>query len=677
MLTGHPSFTRGTAAETIAAILKEDPPQPLPSHVPPALARIVLRCMEKAREARFQSARDLAFALEFLTDSVPAAAGVAVPTLRRKLWSGETIAWAIAALAVLAAAMVWTRSQRSEEPDVRTHVLSVTPPEGVSPATEEAPAISPDGRQLAFVGYDASGKQLLFTRALDTATVAQPRQNTDGASLPFWAPNSQAIGFFAEGKLKTLDVATGRIQTLTDAGGPRGGTWNQDNEIVYVPRPIDGPYRIPATGGEPTRVAMDIGPGAAPRGWFPSFLPDGRRFLVFVSAPLPENSAVFVASLDSSSRKRLMSARSNAVYVQPGYLLFWREATLVAQPFDAKTLELQGKPITVATAVGLNPITNQSLFSVSNSGTLVFFAGAVGQSELVWVDRAGAETTVTPEVKGAFTTMSLSPDGTSVVYDKADVRTATMDLWRLDFARGVPSRLTFHPGHDLFPLWSPMGTRIVFTSLREGPPNMPNIYELDANGGGNDKLVFKSSLPTTPSGWSADGLLLIYTVVDPKTSGDIWALPFDSKQPYPVVNSAADERYGTLSPDGRWLAYASNETGPYEVYVRAFGQTGLLRQVTTHGGFQPQWRSDGRELFYLAPDTKLMAIDFRSSPATFDAGPPKALFATRTKWIEIQATSRSYAAAPDGQRFLLANATEEARSASITVVLNWMTALRK
>jgi len=666
MITGRQAFSRATAIGTKAAILNEEP-APLPPDVAPAFERIVWRCLEKAREARFQSARDLAFALEGLT---PAPAMTVAQISQRSGRRREGVAWAVAALAVAMVAIAWLPGLGRRAADPRTRVLAVPAPDGASLATEEAPAISPDGRELAFVAYDAGGKRMLYLRVLDSAA-ARALPNTEGASLPFWSPNSRSIGFFAQGKLKTLDVAAGRVQTLWNAGGARGGTWSPDDLIVFVPRPFEGPYVIAAAGGEARHVASDGGPGA--RGWFPSFLPDGRHFLIFVPAPIADESGIFIASLDSPVRTRLLTSRSNAVYVAPGFLLFWREGALVAQPFDSRTRTVGSNAVTVATAVGLNPVTNQSLFSVSNADTLVFFAGAVGQSELVWVDRSGAHIGA-PGPKGAIVTVALSPDATSVVYDSADPRTASMDLWQLTFARGQPSRLTFNPGNDVFPLWSPDGARIAFMSFRE--KGAPQLYVLDANSAGNERLLLESNLPKVPSGWSTVGQPLFYTVIDPKSSGDVWALPPHSTEGYPVVHSTADERYGTLSPDGRWLAYVSNESGAYEVFVRAFPGPGVLRQVSNRGGFQPQWRADGRELFYLAADKTLMAIAFDGGPATFDSAPPAPLFVTRAKSLEIQPTARNYAVSADG-RFLLANATEEAVLAPITVVLDWTSVLQK
>jgi hypothetical protein len=395
--------------------------------------------------------------------------------------------------------------------------------------------------------------------------------------------------------------------------------------------------------------------------------------LFFSAAPAqPENAGVFVASLDSSTATRLVTARSRAVHA-PGYLLFWREGALLAQAFDETTAEVRGNPVAVANAVGLNPLTNQGLFSVSDSGTLVFFAGPVGESELVWFDRDGGRIG-NPGPKGVFNSLSLSPDAMSVVYDQAEPRYRTMDLWRLDFARGIPSKLTFNPSHDMFPLWSPDG-RIAFNSIRQPPPQ---LYELNANSPGTEKLLLETNIPGGPSSWSSDGSLLIYQTHHPQTGGDIWALPLAGKsKPYSVVGTAADEHYGTLSPDGRWLAYISNVTGTYEVYAESFPATGFKRQVSTQGGYEPHWRRDGKELFYMAPNHTLMAVDVTTNPTTLVVSPPKALFATRIKWMEIQAGARHYAAARDGQRFLINSATDEARSVPVTIVLNWSAALNK
>jgi eukaryotic-like serine/threonine-protein kinase len=665
MLSGHPPFARDTAAETSAAILIEEPAE-LPAAVPPSLIRIVSRCLEKTRGARFQSAPDLAFALEVL-----AGTGATVPhaaeTPRRSRRGGAGVAWAVAALAVVASAAAWWPRPAAAPPPAPARVLSLPPSAGVSLATEEAPVISPDGGRVAFVGYDAAGRRLLYTRGLAGFVAAQPLDRTEGASLPFWSPRGDALGFFAQGSLKTVEVATGSVRTLAPSPAPRGGTWSADDVIVFAPRPQAGPHRIAAGGGTPaTQVAID-----AAAGWLPSFLPDGRHFLIFVRAALPENAGVFVASLDSPTRKKVLSSRSNAVYAAPGYLLYWGDGALLAQRFDTDTLEVRGNAIEVASGVGLNAATNQALFSLSVSGTLVFLTAAAGLSELQWVDRAGAPLGG-PLLKEAFTTVALSPDATKVAYDLVDPRTASMDLWALNFTTGQTFKLTFGAGQEVFPLWSPDGRRIAFSSIQNPPPQ---LYELQADGTGIDKPLIPTDFPAVPSGWSRGGLL-VYTLVSSTTGGDIWVLPLDSRKPYPVVQTAKDERYGTLSPDGRRLAYVSNDRGTYEVYVQPFpGGAGMQRLVSTSGGggLAPQWSDEGRELFYLGLDKRLMVVDMTTRPP----GAAKALFATRTKWMEIQPTARTFAVAPGGKRFLLANATAESEHELVTVILNWTGILRK
>jgi Tol biopolymer transport system component len=550
------------------------------------------------------------------------------------------------------------------------HVLSVPPPAGVVLATENPPAISADGRRLAFIATDATGRQLLYHQSLDSHAHPEPIANTHGALFPFLSPNGSRIGFFADGQLKIVDVTSGRIQSLAAAVQPRGGTWNDNDVIVFVPRPLDGFYRIPASGGEAEQLKLNVPPGAP--GWYPSFLPDGRHLLVYVPSPKdPEKASVSLISLDAQTRTELVSGtRSNAMYAAPGHLLFWRDGTLMAQPFDADTRRVQGNPVALPGAAGLNRLTNQALFSVSRSGTLVFFGGAVGQTQLEWVDRLGARVGISGPT-GLFNSLSLSPDDNSVVYDEAAPRTGSVDLQRFDFSTGQTSRRTFHASHDMFPFWSPDGRYIFFASLRIVPPQ---LFEINADSTGNEQQILQKPFPTIPIDVSSDGKLLVYQGVLPRTNGDVFALALDgSQKDTPVLVSPANEGHAMLSPDGRLLAYVSNASKSYEVYVQQFPISDGKRQwqISVDGGFEPYWRRDGKELYFLAPNRTLMSVEVTGTGATFSPSRPRALFPTAVTWLENQALGRHYAPSRDGQRFLIANATDQARSMPITVVLNW------
>jgi serine/threonine protein kinase/Tol biopolymer transport system component len=676
LLAGKRPFRGATATDTLAAILTSEPDwNELPPNLTADLRRLLRRCLQKDAHRRLQSIADARVQIEDLLRGVDddAITGNELQVTNQRAASSHAkrtiVPWTIAAVATIAAAVLGT--SQLTRPTAPRFVFPALPPPGASLATQESPLISPDDLRLAFVAYDAGGTQRLYVGTIGSADPARPLMKTEGASLPFWSPDSAAIGFFAQGSLKTIDISTGGIRILAPAGGARGGTWSRDGVIVYVPSPLDGPYRVSATsdGGEPSRVPSE--PGAARGTWFPSFLPDGRHFLEFSpTVTQPENAGVWIVSLDTGERRRLLDSQSNGIYAH-GYLLFWREATLWAKRFDEKSLQVSGSPERVADGVGLNPVTNQALFSVSTAGTLAYFAGAVGQSELVWFNREGQELG-RPGARGVISTVALSPDDTSVVYDQADPTSATFDIWRLVFGHNGPDKLTFNPSNDVFPVWSSDGKRIVFTSVRERPPQ---LYEMLPDGSGNEVRLVKTPQPAVASGWSSNDKTLFYTAINPKAfTGNIWSLSRDTNVSAEVVSTPKDERYGTPSPDGLWLAYVSNDSDTYQVNVRALHGSPVRRQISIDGGSQPQWRRDGRELVYMAPDRSLMSVLIHTSATNFVSEAPRRLFRTRTTSLEIQGTARAYAISSDGSRFLVANATEEAAAASIVLVRHWRSA---
>ena len=675
MLSGRRAFHRETGAETMTAILKEDPPD-LPAterHISPALARIVDRCLEKTPAARFQSTRDLAFALEGLSPSDSAAA-LAFQSSRTRIWTNPRVAWAAAAGSLIVAVLaivIPSYGPRTGAQPVVTRLDVVTPPTVAAFSF----ALSPNGRDLAFVADGEKGSQL-WLRPLDQVN-AQPLAGTEGAIYPFWAPDGRAIGFFADGKLKRLDLAGGAPQVLANAPLGRGGTWNSDGVIVFAPNVGSPLMRVMATGGTAvplTRIALD----QESHRW-PQFLPDGRQVLFLVALGQPQSRGVYIVSLDGGEPTRVLPAETAAVYAPPGYLLRVSQGALVAQAFDADRRTLVGEPIPVAQAVGADDGTQRSAFSVSIAGTLAHRAGTAQRRQLVWVDRAGKVlAAIGAPDEGSLGSPALAPDGQRVAVHR--FVQGNWDVWLMDVRRGVASRFTFDAVADSGPIWSSDGTRLVFLS---SPKGAAGLFEKPSSGATDEQPLLVNPQIQAPLDWSPDGRVLLYSIQDAKTGLDLWALPLEGRKPFPVVQTSFDESGGQFSPDGRWLAYVSNESGRYEIYVRPFPESGGKWQVSTGGGAQPRWRRDGRELFYVAPDNRLMAVPIRlgSIAGAVDAGAPVALFPTHlASGAGIGSggytLSAQYAVAADG-RFLMNVAVDEGVTSPITIVLNWEAALAK
>ncbi|HEV8367882.1 MAG TPA: protein kinase [Pyrinomonadaceae bacterium] len=671
MLSGRRAFHGESAAETMSAILREDPPDLSETNqrISPALERLVHRCLEKNPEERFHSASDLAFALEALSGSAPTSAQTAVVSAitARKLTRRELIFASVAVLAIAALVVVLAFSYLRRTPtEARPVRLLINPPEktGFGPF-----AISPDGLRLAFVTTDESGKTILWVRPLDSIT-AQPLPGTEEATLPFWSPDSRFIGFFAGGKLKKVEVSGGTVQTLCNAVVPRGGTWNRDGVILFAPTPNEPIFQVSAAGGAPTPLTkLDPSHQESSHRW-PYFLPDGRHFLYAINGG-PQSQGIYVRSLDAKENRRLLDTPNSVVaYAAPGFLLFRRESTLMAQAFDADKLQLSGESFPVAEQVGYDVASFQTFFSVSETGILVYSGGSYGNSQLIWVDRAGKEIGSLGG-PGNFIRPWLSPDGKRVAVDGVDPQ-GNRDIWLLDLATGQPTRFTFDPATELFSVWSPDGTRIIFSSDKEGPRQ---IYQKPATGAGKQELLVKSDDNKFPSDWSADGRFILYTVNDPKTKLDIWVLPlFGDQKPFPFLQTEANERNAKFSPDGRWIGYTSDESGINQIYVQTFPASGGKWQVSTNGAYFLAWRRDGTELFYVAIDRKMMTVNVKAEGANFKSGQPTPLFDMHVPSFNAAVTQ--FAVAPDGQRFLVSNTVGGLNTGPITVVLNWTADLK-
>ncbi len=676
MLCGKLAFQGNSAVEVMNAILKEEPPEIAESgqEIPPALMRVMRHCLEKDRANRFQSINDVAFYLETLSgvsDSTPAFQTQVSGQTKGYQRFIQRLGWIVAAIFFLVsiALFVYFRRTPAEVEAVRFTVL---PPEKAT--SVQAPTISPDGRRLAFIAT-VEGKRLLWVRPL-ASLAAQALPGTEGASSPFWSPTGEFIGFFAQGKLKKIALSGGPPTTLCNAPDGQGGAWNRDGVILFSPTLTSRVHRVSAAGGA-VEVVTTSNPLTNIQRW-PSFLPDERHFLYSVGySSQPEAIGIYLASLDGGESKRLLSADSNAVYAaseRGGYLLFAREGTLLAQPFDAAEGRLTGEPFRLADQIQEN-ISRDGLepaFSVSENGVLAYSAGGSGERyQLRWFDRAGKPLGVIGSPGGYITRASLSPDEKRVAMARDDLQTKTADIWLFDLARGTDSRFTFDPATDHAPIWAPDGSRIVWNSNREG---LANLYQKVSSGAGQDELLLKADNWKYANDWSRDGRFIMYQENNPKTRRDLWILPLDGeRKPFPYLQTSFNERDARFSPDSKWVAYSSDESGSSEIYVRPFPDTGSKWRISTRGGSEPRWRRDGKELFYIATDMKLMVVEVKSG-TKFEASVPRDLFDLRS----IKGVGgNNYTVTGDGQRFLIVTSLEETNAEPFTVVLNWMAGLKR
>jgi serine/threonine protein kinase/Tol biopolymer transport system component len=672
MLSGRRAFRGDSAIETLNAILKEEPAELTSSspNVAPALERVVWHCLEKSPERRFQSAGDIAFALEPLSGvtSQPTGQTTIALTPRSTLLTRERLIWAgvCALLFVTSLVLTFAYFLRTKTSTHAVRLMLTNPDKTTFPAHV---TISPDGLRVVFIARNGEGKQGLWVRALDSLT-AQPLASTEGAASPFWSPDSRFIGYFANGKLFKIDAAGGRPQAICDVGEDRGGAWNRDGVILFGGP--EGLHRVSALGGTPA-LATRIDSKEEAHRW-PYFLPDGRHFVFLADAETTENHHIRLGSLDSQESQVLFGAVTRIAYAPPGYLLYISQGALVAQPFDADKLKVTGDPTTIAEHIAEIGDNHEFDFSVSDNGVLAYQSGSPN-SQLVWFDREGKKLAPVGE-SDAYASIALSPDGRRTAAGLFDADGRFSDIWLFDLAReGSKSRLTFDPQSDGDPIWSPDGTRIVFDSNRAGDGHT-HLYLTSAGGAGDDQRLTNSDSDDFPTSWSRDGQSILITCYPrPTAHPGIWLVPLSGdRQPKPLLQSAGfDQTSGTISPDNRFIAYASNESGRLEVYVQTNPLSGRKWTVSSEGGGYPIWRNDGKEIFFITGDGKVMSAEIKPGTA-FESGIARQLFQTK---IKINSGGYPYAVTADGGRFLIKLADEADKPASMVVVLNWMNDLKR
>jgi Tol biopolymer transport system component len=655
MLAGRRAFMGADVPETLAAVLKGEPDwTALPATTPPSIRSLLRRCLQRELEPRLRDISDARFQIEDALNEPPGARVSASPGRL-----GEWLLWAGGAVTVAVAAAAGTWYFTSAPPEADELRLEISTPATTGPTSI---AISPDGRMIVFAAI-AKSREELWLRPLNSPAV-RALPGTEGAQYPFWSPDSESIGFFADAQLKRIDVESGVVQTLAAAATPLGGEWNADDTILFTPGPSSPVVRIPAAGGSPTPVGHVS--AAAQNHRFPRVLPDGRHFLFYAQGTAP---GIYVGQVDALESRRLLEADA-AVFAMPGQLLFVRQGALYAQAFDPERIQLTGKPTVVEQRV-VSPFGVGSVaLSASTNGRIVYRPGRLeGMRRLIWFDRSGKELERVPGFSWEIgIAMAMSPDGRTVASDQ--VLGGTADIWLFDLVRRVSTRFTSDPEFEIYPVWSPDGKRIAYQSSGKSAIGSTfDTYVKSVSGAGNADLLVGGERGQLPTDWSPDGRFVLYT----DTGKGIWAVSTEGdRKPFPVVETTLGAHGAQFSPDGKWIAYQSRESGQRaEIFVQRFPGPGAKSQISVAGGVQVRWRGDGKELFYVAPDNQLMAVPirFEAHRDTVDVGTPVPLFAPRFSGNPQGPSNRQYMVSPDGQRFLIDSPAEV--TLPVTVVLNW------
>jgi eukaryotic-like serine/threonine-protein kinase len=668
MLTGRKAF-EGKSQLSVASAILEKEPEPVSTIAPLtplSLDHAIRRCLAKNRDERWQTALDLGSEMKWIRESDSKSAASVPPLGARsrqtwRLW----LPWALAVLAagLVAIAMLWHTARNPEQTAYYSAAL---------PFSVVDMAMAPNGHTLAVVGTaEGDRTNILWVYELG-APQARRLPGTEDAAFPFWSADGKSVAFFADGKLKRLDIAGGTVQVICDAPTGRGGTWNKDGVIVFTPSGglLEGLYRVQATGGTPTRITTpDTSRGENSNRW-PMFLPDGKHFLYFAGnvAGQHDPDAIFVGALDSNEKRFLTKATGNPAYVPSGYLLFYRQNTLFAQRFDANKFQISGDAVPLLTDVAYMARTAHVFYAASD-GVLVSRRGpGVPASRLVWFDRKGNELGALgkPEI---YANVAISPNNKMVALDKTDEGNQNTDVWTYDLERETFKRFTFDPAIDATAVFSPDSQRVLFASSRE---HQFSLYVKNVDGAEDEKMLALDASDKAdryPCDWSRDGKFILY-----KRATELWVAEMPDLKTRPFVERQGTAKNGQFSPDGKWVAYSSNESGMWEIYVTSFPEGRGRWQVSTAGGTQPRWRGDSRELFYLAADGSMMAVPVVAG-TNFDAGAPVALYHASSREPVATSEQVTYDVTKDGQRFLINTQAKNIEKQAMSVMLNWAQSL--
>ncbi len=670
MLTGHRAFARQSRSETITTVLRDAPDwQRLPTGTPNAIRRLLKKCLEKDRAKRLDSAAAVRMEIE---DVMAAADDVAAAPARPR--GRERPSWTLTTIVALAAMVSTGLALRSlqQTPAPQELRLDITTPDAGDPYSF---ALSPDGKKVIYAAGGDEGPLRLWLRSVDSA-IPTPVAETEGAVHPFWAPDGRSIGFFANGKLKRVDVAGGGTVTLADAPASRGGSWNADGTILFAPRGASAIFRVSAASSEVATATTQLG---AAGHQFPVWHPDGRRFFFFLQSGDPDVRGVYLATLDQPTGKRIVAADGSAQFRPPAQLIYVRDGTLLAQSFDDATNTVAGSPTPLASPVP--SLNGRSAFAISAAGPLAYRTGRGPRAQLRWFNRNGEALEDFSEPDPATPVGPvLSPSGQRVAIRRSVQ--GNEDVWILDPTRAAPIRLTSDPGPDTFPVWSPDERRLVFRSRRTAA--VESIYETPLNGDRSDEALLSTKTlsatleSATPSDWSRDGRWLAFFTLDPGAGRDLWVLPMGQRdaKAQSVLATRFDESTATFSPDGRWLAYQTNDSGRFEIAVRAFPSGGRAWPVSSSGGVLARWSHKGNELYFVAPDGKLMAAPVDGRGAEFNAGAPVPLFSPAfAESAAVSPFTHQYDVSRDG-RFVINVTSDKVLATPITLILNWHDSVR-